>query len=180
MTTRAEHWAPWLNLLLPGAGLILCGYTPHGLVGGLVFAACANFALASTLLFPDDVPALARTASLALATCGYVALQWGQLRAEYAHRRRTAAEKRAAALRAVQRLLAAGDLSKARATLAALANERPDDLHVAYRLAEVLSASGDAAAAAAAWQRVRKLDRDGIYRAQWRATEYAPHEGRSA
>ncbi len=171
MTPRADRWAPWLNLLLPGGGLILCGYATQGLVGGLVFAACANFALAAVLLFPDDFAAPVRAAAIALAACGYVGLQWGQLRAEYARQRRDAAERRARTLRAVQKFLAAGDSGSARSALESLAQEWPDDLHVAYRLAEVLSAAGDVVAARAAWRHLRTLDRDGIYRSQWRAAE---------
>jgi hypothetical protein len=66
----------------------------------------------------------------------------------------------------IQSLLNRGEPARALELLHPLARRFPRDLLVAYRLAQVLTASGNKHAARAAWQQLRTLDRHGIYRTQ--------------
>lgn len=167
----ALRCAPWVNLVLPGAGLVLAGRIPLGLMHGLVFAASANLALVAVLLFPDDLPRWAAALGVGFTAGAYAG---GQLRLAHALRSQRAAAVAAGRRRAlweIRRLMEQGEYGPALDVLAPLARELPDDLLVAYRLAQVLTAAGTTHAAAAAWGRVRALDRHGVYRSQLRAWE---------
>jgi tetratricopeptide (TPR) repeat protein len=162
----AARRATWLNLLLPGGGLILVGAVPSGLLVGLVFAACANFALAAALLFPDDFPPAAQLAGIVLAAAAYLYAQARLAQAVRDLRRQAAAALRRRVLAETQELLARGDHARALAALSAIADQAGADFLVAYRLAQALTAAGNTAAARRAWLRVRELDPHGIYKPQ--------------
>ncbi len=156
----------WINLLLPGAGLVLCGATMAGLVVGVVFAVSANIALVATLLFPDDFGPGPR--ALAIGVAGGVYLG-GQIRYAQTVRglqRAAAVRERRERLGRTQRLLASGDVAGALQAIAPLTEANPDDLVAAYRLAQVLMAAGNGHAARVAWKRVKQLDRHRLYAQQ--------------
>lgn len=160
------RWAPLANLLLPGAGLILLGSVVSGLLVGVAFAACANFALAAVLLFPDDYSETVRALAIGVAGGAYVG---AQVRLAGTLRRRRVeaeAERRRRGLRAAEELLAGGAAERAAEVLQELAAEFDNDLLVAYRLAQAWTAAGQDGRAHLAWQEVRRLDRYGIYRRQ--------------
>ena len=159
-------WASALNLVLPGGGLILIGAVGSGLVAGLLFAACANFALVAVLLFPDDYSGRVQALLIGLAAGCYIGVQVRFVRSLRSVREQGAAASRRAALARAQQLQAAGDAYGALAVLEALAAEAAHDLLVAYRLAQARTAIGDVTGARGAWQRVRRLDEFGIYRQQ--------------
>ncbi len=160
------QWAPWANLLLPGAGLILLGATGAGILTGLVFAACANFAVLAVLLFPDDFGERLQFLAIGLAAGCYVGAQLRYHRAVRSLRIRQASALRRHLLRQTEQWLEAGQPARALDCIRQLADLATTDLLVAYRLAQTLTAAGDVPAARAAWQQVRRLDRHGIYRAQ--------------
>ena len=70
-----DGWAAALNLLLPGGGLILVGAPWSGLLIGLAFTACANFALAAVLLFPDSFSPTHQALGTGLAAGAYLGAQ---------------------------------------------------------------------------------------------------------
>jgi len=163
--SRAVHcWAPWVNLLLPGGGMILIGSVASGLLGGLVFAACANLALLAVLLFPDDFSGTTQALAIGLAAGAYVGAQVRFAGCARKLREQTAASFRRRLLWQSQELLAHGEAAHAVEVLRPLADQACGDLLVAYRLAQALTAAGDVPAARAAWQQVRQLDRHGLYR----------------
>lgn len=168
---RRARWAPWINLLLPGGGLILAGAVWSGLLIGVLFAACANLALAAVLLFPDEFSRTVQTLVIGLAAGSYVGAQLRLSRQVRERRAQSAAALRRRLLGEAREHLARGERAQALAAIAPLAELARRDLLVAYRFAQVLTAVGDVQAARAAWEQVRTLDRHGIYRAQTRVHE---------
>lgn len=158
------RWAPWVNLLLPGAGLVLIGACWSGLATGLVFAACTNLALASVLLFPDDFSSAIRMLLIGFAGGSYVGAQLRYAQAMRGIRAAELAALRRRVLAETQSLLKSGQPARALEVLSPLARRLPDDLLVAYRLAQVLTETGNKRAARVAWRQLRTLDRHGIYR----------------
>jgi hypothetical protein len=165
------RWAAWINLLVPGGGLILIGSLASGLVGGLLFAACANFAVLAVLLFPDDFSGTLQALAIGLAAGAYVGTQVRFVRRLRELRAEAATHFRRQLLWQSQELLAQGDAARAVATLQPVADQARHNLLIAYRLAQALTAAGDVAAARAAWQQVRELDRHRLYQQQIRESE---------
>lgn len=157
-----------LNLLVPGLGIIWLGRAVAGLVFGLVFAACANLAVCAVLLVPGDLPAWAPPLAIGLATGAYLGCQVQLVRSSREHREAEQQRIRRAALTAVREALERGDYSAGLAALAPVSHLAAQDLLVAFRLAQLLTAVGDTQAALAAWRQVRALDRHHIYRDEWR------------
>jgi len=137
------RWASALNLVLPGGGLILIGSVGSGLVAGLLFATCANFALVAVLIFPDDYSGRVQALLIGLAAGCYIGVQVRFVRSVRAVHERQVAVRRREALARAQQLQAAGDAYGALAVLEALAAGAAHDLLVAYRLAQALTAIGD-------------------------------------
>ncbi len=144
--------------------MILLVVVGGGLLAGVLFAACTGFALLAILLFPDDFPRPATILGIGLAAGSYVGAQLRLLRAVRRQAARSAAESRAARLRAARECLERGDPAGALTALEPLVDSAPTDLLVAYRLAQALSAAGDECGAALAWRQVRTLDRHGLFR----------------
>ena len=180
MSDRPEcRRAVWVNRLLPGGGLILLGAPWSGWLVGLAFAACAEFALAASLLFPDDFSWAQRALGSALTAGIYAGAQCRLAQTLRGARRDRDAAQRRQVLAEVQELLARGEHQQALAAIRPLAAQTATDLLLAYRLAQTLTAAGDVTAARAAWHRVRELDWHGVYkqqvREQLRATD-APRQ----
>ncbi len=151
--------------------MILIGSVASGLVGGGLFAACANFAVLAVLLFPDDFSGTVPALAIGLAAGAYVGAQVRFMGRVRELRAQAAASLRRQLLWQSQELLARGEAARAVELLQPLAAQAPDDLLVAYRLAQALTAAGGAAAARAAWRHVRQLDRHALYKQQIRAHE---------
>jgi hypothetical protein len=171
---NGERWArraPWLNLVLPGGGLILVDRIVAGMVIGVIFTAAAGLALAMTLLVPDDFAPSLVALVVGVAGGSYVGAQVRlaqSLREQQAERLE---HERSRRLRAAQGHLAAGDPVAALVELAPLTKRLPDDLLVAYRVAQAQAALGDPAAIRRAWAHVRTLDRHGLFRRARGGTE---------
>jgi hypothetical protein len=84
--------APWVNLLLPGGGLILVEALVSGVLIGLAFTLCANLALLAVLLFPDDFSRWDQALLIGLAGGSYVGAQL-RLAGELARRRARARDQ---------------------------------------------------------------------------------------
>jgi hypothetical protein len=153
-----------VNLILPGGGMILIGAVWRGLLVGMLFAACANFAVVATLLFPDEYSRLTRLFGIGLAVGGYLGAQVRFAQTVRGLRQQGLDDLRRRCLRQARELLLRGSSVRALEQIQPLAELVPDDLHVAYRLAQALTATGDVAAARAAWRRLGELDRHGVYR----------------
>ena len=158
--------APWANLVLPGAGLILVGAVSSGVLVGLLFAVCANMAVAATLLFPDDFPWSTRMLIIGFAGGSYLGAQLRFAQTVRSAREAEHAAWRRAVLTEVQALLQRGAAGEALEVLSPLSRRDPEDVLVAYRLAQVLTATGNKHAARAAWRQLRRLDQHGLYRQQ--------------
>ena len=142
-----------------------------GLVVGLVFAACANLAVAAVLLFPDDFSRTVQALGIGVAAGSYVGAQLRFVRGLRDWRARVAATGRRQVLWEVRALLERGEHARALEAIAPLAGQATGDLLVAYRLAQAVSGADTAEAARAAWDRVRALDRHGVYKELIRAEE---------
>lgn len=153
----------WLNLLLPGGGLILAGRLWTGAAVALLFAAFANLALAAALIVPDDVPPWQGGLAIGLAGGVYVGAQVRLALALRQDRRNEAAARRRAVLAEVRELMGRGEHRRALEALSALEHLAQTDLLVAYRRAQALSKLDDREAAAKAWARLREMDRHRIY-----------------
>lgn len=174
---KALTFARIVNLLIPGGGLILVGSTASGMLVALLFTAAANLGLAAILLFPDDVSPTWRGLGLGVAIGTYFGAQLRYAQSVRDQRRRSAAELRQIALRDVYTALREGRVEEAWRALQPLAEQAEDDLVLAYRLAQVLTARGDGPEALAAWRRVRRLDRHRIYRQEVAENERALLDG---
>jgi hypothetical protein len=163
------RWARVINLVLPGGGLIVASAPLSGVVIGFAFAICANFALASILLFPDDFPPSLQALSVGLAAGSYVGAQIRLVQTLRRHRANAETAWRRQTLWRTRELLESGNYAQARDMLTPLADQLPDDLHVTYRLAQVLTEVAAPEVAGAAWQRLHDLDVHGLYRQQIRA-----------
>ena len=161
---RAGAAARWINLVVPGGGLIVIGCTWTGIVVAMVFAAMANSAVAVSALFPDDYPAWVGGLCIGLAAGSYLGAQMRLAQTLRRRRRETELGFRRQVLAQVCECLVRGAAQEALEAIRPLAGEAAHDLLVAYRLAQVLTAKRDVRAAAEAWKRVRAIDRHHIYR----------------
>jgi hypothetical protein len=162
-----------VNLVVPGGGLILIGHETLGVLIGVLFTLSAGYALAATLLFPDDTSTTWRGLGIGVALGTYIGAQ-----IRYAQTVRYEADQafgdlRRSALGAARRALDAGRADEAWALLQPLLPQVETDLLVAYRVAQVLTARGDGGAALRAWRRVGRLDRHRIYREEVHVNERA-------
>lgn len=165
MNARLIPIARILNLLAPGTGLLLIGRLLSGWTLALGFAITANLAVIFVFIIPYDIPPAVRSASVGSAALLYVAAQGlfaSAVRFDVQADRRN---EQKAALVAVQQFLDSGDLTAARTALQPLLPLAEEDLLVALRAAQILTAVGDRAAAQAACERLRRLDKHHICRA---------------
>lgn len=168
-TVPEERRAAALNLLVPGAGLILLGAPTSGVLVVLAASASATLALLASLLFPLDFSPNVRALLIGIAGGCYVGAQVRLGQRVRSVRDQAAARLRREQLALCQDRLNAGDAAGALAALAPLEELAAVDVVVAYRLAQARTALGDANRARAAWQHLRTLDTHGLYRAQIRA-----------
>ena len=170
-TVRGANWAACLNLLVPGAGVILVGSVWAGLLTGLAFVLCANYALWATFLIPDEFSRWSQALGIGVAAGTYFGAQVRLAQAVRGRERRQQADARRAALSAAQACLLQADHAGALDALKPVRDLAGSDLLIAYRTAQAHAGVRDTEAARAAWRRVRELDRHHVYREQTRAAE---------
>lgn len=161
---RQENLARLINLAAPGGGLIVLGQTWTGAVIAVLFALCANLAVAASLIIPDDVPRWWAGLAVGLAAGVYVGAQLRLFWTVRSLRRERATTARHDALRDALLLMRQGRFDPAREKISDLSHLMETDLLVAYRYAQVLTGCDDPTGAGRAWLRVRGLDRHKIYR----------------
>jgi hypothetical protein len=164
MTARLVSMASWLNLLVPGAGLVLLGRIWLGLALGLLFLITVNFVIASLFLAPEAAPSPWRELGILAAALVYISAQGWQAQRVRTGLAASAERTRRESLSRAIALLEGGDAAAAHEALRPLLPQAEGDLAIAYHFAEIVSAQGAGDAARAAWARVRKLDRHHIYR----------------
>jgi uncharacterized membrane protein len=163
---RHATFGQWVNLFVPGGGLIALGSAWTGALLGLVFIACLNLALAATLIFPDDVPLRWRRLSILGAALVYIGAQLRYAHVLKARRRQGEHRERHEALRLAREHLAAAQPAEALEALRSLREQADADLLIAVRFAQAHTALGEASAAFAAWRRVERLDDHYLYRGE--------------
>ena len=171
ISTKTAGWPRWINLLVPGGGLILIGNGFSGVLIAVLFTLSTSFALAAILLFPDDVPRTWRGLALGIAVGTYLGAQW-----RYAQTVRYRADQafwdvRKETVRQARQALLEGRGAEAWDILQPLKNDVEVDLALAYLVAQVLTQTGDESGARTAWRRVKRLDRHRIYRREIREYE---------
>lgn len=77
-----------LNILVPGVGLILRRREWLGLTLALLYALCANLAIASWLIAPDAIPSWLAALATSFTGLGWLAAQWLFARHQAETRRR--------------------------------------------------------------------------------------------
>lgn len=183
MTTPNDNQlrrARGINLLVPGAGLILIGGVLSGTLIALLFAASANLALLATLVMPDDVPRVWRGLAIGIACGTYLGAQIRFAQTLRELNRQVQDAVRDAALRAISEHLVRGDADAAWEAAGPIRDLADDDLLAAYRLAQVLTIRGDARAARRYWKQLERLDHHHIYRKQIRENLAALEKARSS
>lgn len=165
-TARDERMIRGLNLLFPGAGMILAGAVAGGWIVGLAFTGAACAAVFYTFIAPDSVAPWARAALLGATIGAYAGAQVRLTRIFRDTAARGATEERRRILGDALSALREGDPGRAWTLLEPLYRSAPGDLLVAYRAAQILSAGDDAKAAREAWRAVAKLDRHRVFQAQ--------------
>ena len=153
----------WINMIIPGSGMILLGYEVLGLLVALLFTVAGGFALLATLLVPDDVSPTMRGLSIGIALGTYIGAQIRHAQTMRDRRQRELDARRKSALLGVRRALLKNQASQAWELLQPIIFLVEEDLAIAYRVAQVLTARGDGYAALAAWRRVKRLDQHRIY-----------------
>ena len=154
----------WLvNLIIPGAGVLLAGNLLLGTLLALLFAAAGNFVIWAIWLVPDSVAPWMTGVALAATAGSFVA---AQLQLAQTLRRRHAAltvAERRRVLGLVCRHIDDGAYREALDALRPLAAAR-DDLLIAFRFAQVLTLARHVPEARAAWRHLRAIDLHHIYR----------------
>ncbi|RMF75301.1 MAG: hypothetical protein D6744_13660, partial [Planctomycetota bacterium] len=130
--SQATKAARWLNLLAPGAGLVLAGHAVAGCVVGLVFAVAANFAIVGGLIMPDDVSPTWVGLAIGVTGGAYAGAQIRLTQSLREDRMRRRDDERRRVLTEVRAALEAGDAQAALRAIAPIRGLASDDLLVAY------------------------------------------------
>ncbi|QDV89281.1 hypothetical protein RAS2_03460 [Phycisphaerae bacterium RAS2] len=104
-----------LNILFPGVGLILRRREWLGLSHAILFALCANVAIAAWLIVPDAIPPWLATLATLLTVLAWLAAQWLFARHQKEMHRR--ARALATLIQEARQSLGAGRLDVARVAL---------------------------------------------------------------
>lgn len=156
--------AALLNLLLPGAGLIVIGFEGAGLLLGLTFGLVGGLAIASNWIIPAEFHRAARVLALAAAAFVYLGTQLRMAQALRIRQRDIGNERRRSVLAECRAAAATGDHERALRLLSELTAEDPAAVLPWVRRAQVLAAAGRVDEARQAWAEARRLDRHGVYR----------------
>lgn len=183
---RLNVISQWINLFVPGGGLILSGHVTAGLMVGVFFGVLCNLAILASLVVPDEFSRSGRSLCILSAALVYILAQFLLIRAHASDVQVARNCARRSTLRQAAASLEQGDAEAARVELEALRSQSKGDLHVAVCHARALSAGGDSAAAIRAWEAVREIDKHHIYRdehSRWlqalRETSAAPRNSAS-
>lgn len=164
LTESAINRLTYLNLLIPGGGLILAGRVVAGLMVGILFVMAAALAIEGNLIAPHGTSRFGAMLTIGLAIGLYLSAQIRMRRAAREARSASSLERRRTTMIAARQAMASGEYPQARELLLQMQRENPADLHVAYRLAQIASKTEPPEAAREAWRRLRLLDKHRIYK----------------
>jgi len=161
--TRMPHPAVlWMvNLLVPGAGLVLLGRLATGVLLGMVWGSALAALVVATLVWPDAVAAGRLVGVLAAAAVVYVGAQvvlYVRWRAAGQH---VVSDQRDEAFREALVATLQGRLDDAEDLCRALLRADPDDVEATLHLAALARKRGRRGAALRCLRRARYLDEDG-------------------
>lgn len=169
-TSRASAPARvWLvNLLLPGLGLVLLDAIIFGTAVALSYIVVLNGTLAVLLLIPDDVPQAVELVLIGTVCAVHISGQFALRAVARSRGRDRIRERRVALVAHANQLLQDDRGPEALSALLPIAGDAESDLDVAYCLALAFTQTEDRPAACEAWERVRRVDQDGIYAVECR------------
>ncbi|MCP4594761.1 MAG: hypothetical protein GY842_28855 [bacterium] len=158
--------APWLNLAVPGAGLILLRREWLGLTWAILFCLCAQTCLWGWLIVPKLIPGWLTSSAAGGAILTWVGAQYTlvvRLRRAFG----AGVEQEVGRLCGLaQTALEAGDYTRAREMLLVALTLNDEDAQVNSLWAQLMTALGKIAQARRAWTRVVRLTRDDLVRRQ--------------
>ena len=169
-----------LNLMVPGAGLILLNRVGSGLVLGLAFSITTAALICARFITPESYSGSTRVFLFLAAAACYIASQSLVARAFVARDHQRDAERRREALKAAALASTYGDHDRAAEILRRQLRAHPADLLLQVRLAEVLEKSGDLAGASEVWQAVQVLDKHRVYKTRIEAFQQTARAGANA
>ena len=158
--------APWLNLVVPGAGLILLRREWLGLVLALLFCLCAQIGLWGWVIVPASIPGWVTSSALAGAGLVWIAAQYTlAIRARRAFG--PGLEREIVHLcRLAEEAIAGAEYDKAEELLLVALMLDDEDSRVNTLWARLMTALGRFHHARRAWNRVVQLSREGPERRQ--------------
>lgn len=162
---RRGRWALWLNVLVPGAGLVALQQPMPGLLLTAVFLLSAETALFGLLLVPQAIDGVATTvAATAAGACWFVlqVLLMRRLRELHNPEYRLQA---AARIEQAREAVLTGEWALARQLLEEAAQYDPEQPELNWLLAKVCTAVGRSDVAVRQWRRLRQVDHAGRYQA---------------
>lgn len=154
----------FLNLVMPGCGLVWVGRLVWGLVLAVLFAPAAGVLALAWLVAPQALPPAAVAVAAGVAGGAFVAaqvllLQDYRLRNDEAWRHHVAALEESA-----REYFEAGNPFEALLAVEELLEVNPDDLEAHLLKARILAADGKYARAAEAYRRLERVDVHGVHR----------------
>jgi hypothetical protein len=159
--TRAYRFLVWvLNLLVPGAGLVLVGRVWRGVAVAAVWGTTAAFALLG-LVWAGRIPGVLESSAIAFTVFWY---GWGQVGLARRLRqidRWAEAESRNARFRAALQAYVKGHADQAESLSKGLISEDPDDVEATLLLASIARRQKDLKRARRYFARARYLDDEG-------------------
>jgi hypothetical protein len=157
--TRAHRALLWaLNLLVPGAGLVLSGRLAIGIVAGLAWAVAAGMAIITALVHPRGGSPGLTVLVAAAPLIVYGAAQFALAGCLRARTRSAQAPDRDARFRDALVAYVQGRLDESEAACRALLRSDPDDVEAMLQLASIARRRNDARLARRRLARARYLD----------------------
>jgi hypothetical protein len=153
-----------LNLIVPGAGLIVRRREWLGLSLAVVFGLCGNVALAGCLIAPAAIPGWLTILAFVLAGLTWLAAQVLFWRQDLSQVR--CAHDLSVLLREARSAMDIGDLDPARICLDSAMAMDDENVELHILRARLLTLEGDGPAARKAWRRAAKLDVRKQYRGE--------------
>lgn len=159
-----RRWALALNLIAPGAGLVVLRREWLGLSVALLFASFGQLALWGLLLVPADLPRRVAVVAAVAASLVWLGAQWlgvvraAQILSPEAEHNLGMLRERAAEAMAAGRYADAHDLLKVGRAI------NDEDLEICAQWARLLTLTGRFAEARKAWTHLLRVDHAGVYR----------------
>jgi hypothetical protein len=163
-----------MNVIVPGAGLLLVGRVELGIATSVLFAFCAEAAFCGMLIAPAAMPPWLTVGAGSLAMAIWVVAQW-LLRDRLATLRDPELQKELEAIRAeVVAAIQRKDLLEARGLLQIALRTDPDSVETQVLWARLMTLLGRFSHSRRAWRRILKTGDDRFAREAAEAMEQLP------